>query len=220
MAWNCASCTVENEDSAQRCDCCGEPRQTKTEEIKASPWQCSNCTIENEPSAERCDCCGEPRETLGLDALLEDEEDGPDLRDSAANNFESVMAKRFAAQTKSKILALGKEAKEKYPHLIGICEEAEDSLVIRGRVDIDFVEGYQAKIWGLDPSKAVIIDFRFNLEDFNKAPHFQLYQSSDKEMSRNKMKDTSSFGLGNVLSQSCSPNLHLLVYQFLIWNLW
>ncbi|KOB75418.1 Uncharacterized protein OBRU01_07524, partial [Operophtera brumata] len=67
--WKCSDCWVENEESADKCICCGS-RQTEKRYVPAAAgpnkmpassiekdWRCEDCFITNKPSVEKCMAC-------------------------------------------------------------------------------------------------------------------------------------------------------------------
>ncbi|XP_037300079.1 nuclear pore complex protein Nup153 isoform X2 [Manduca sexta] len=74
--WKCQECWVSNEESAEKCVCCGanNPKKVATDATKekSTPpisfnnnsngdWKCDECWITNKGSTDKCDACGGPK---------------------------------------------------------------------------------------------------------------------------------------------------------------
>ncbi|CAG5039375.1 unnamed protein product [Parnassius apollo] len=62
--WKCEDCWVSNEESAEKCVCCGgkNPKLSIPAEKKAnkidSDWKCNDCWINNKSTVDKCVACG------------------------------------------------------------------------------------------------------------------------------------------------------------------
>lgn len=62
MSWKCGNCETLNDDIADICCVCGEPRAEKPKKRKgARPWICSFCLTNNTAEEDVCCVCGLPR---------------------------------------------------------------------------------------------------------------------------------------------------------------
>jgi hypothetical protein len=125
---------------------------------------------------------------------IEDENEVPDM-----DAFDSKVGGALAKAGKNKVMdqvnsarkVLGKES-------VSMIDQEPD-YIVRTILKVNFLDQTIAKIWGINYNKPIIIELKFTgpiyLEDRKNPPSFNLYQSSDISLEKEKLSDISSFGL-------------------------
>eukprot|EP01114_Cavostelium_apophysatum_P019380 TRINITY_DN6231_c0_g1_i1.p1 TRINITY_DN6231_c0_g1~~TRINITY_DN6231_c0_g1_i1.p1 ORF type:complete len:564 (-),score=140.41 TRINITY_DN6231_c0_g1_i1:26-1717(-) len=192
VEWTCPNCQTENADSAKFCSCCEDPKPVQSPAKKKAKKE------EEDEEAEEEEYEGSSGEGEDFDEdddmQAGNSDDDPDL-----DTFDQSVGNALAQAGKGKIMehvrAIQKAHGEKSVSLLS----QDPNYIVRTKLSVSFLDPITAKIWGINHSKPIIIELKFvgplYLEDKKNPPLFNLYQSGDVNLGKEKLDDVSSFGL-------------------------
>lgn len=96
---------------------------------------------------------------------MSEDELSANLRESSG--FDSIVGASLAKEAKKKGKLLIEQAKKELGDSRIATIEDEESLVCRAKIPLNFLDATVAKVWGMKHDQSIILEFKFNLDNYN-----------------------------------------------------
>ncbi|CAK1588505.1 unnamed protein product [Parnassius mnemosyne] len=202
LKWKCEDCWVSNEETAEKCVCCGgkNPKLSFLVEKKAnkndSEWKCNDCWINNKSTVDKCVACGgvKPGATLKSKPMISIIPTNKLLSSSFKpqdNTFQNIVKSQTDKWECSNCLVRNDSDKTKC-----VCCETEKPGAVKESKHVNFNFGMNVNTtfkFGIDP-KAQEIKSSEGKEMEQKTT--EKSKSEELEANNNILADTPTFTFG------------------------